>query len=345
MITDLWDYLCTVKKPIVLYGTGNGADKIVAKLDDIGVKIAGVFSSDGFKKNKVYAGHTVCDYNTLKAYFGDMIILLCFGSDRVEVIENIKSLSADNELYVPDVPVYGKDIFDTAFARKHAESLRAVYDMLADDISKKVFENTVYFKLTGRAEYLFEVDCGRDEVFDILNLKNNESFLDLGAFNGDTVSEFISYTGSYSDITAVEPDSRNFRKLTENTADIKNITLINAAVSDNVGTMQISTQHGRGIGKTAKTVSVPTVTVDEIAKKMPPTFIKMDVEGYELAAIQGGKNTISTLAPKMHIACYHNSYDIFEIPLKIKKMVPQYKIYMRRHHCLPAWDTNYIFIK
>ena len=117
-MTDLWNYLKTVNKPIVLYGTGNGADKIVDRLEKDGISLSGVFSSDGFKKGKLFKGLMVSSYEELYEILGDMIILVGFGSSRPEVLENIKALIQKHELYVPDVPVYGNEIFDIDFARK-----------------------------------------------------------------------------------------------------------------------------------------------------------------------------------------------------------------------------------
>ena len=339
---ELWDYLKETEKTIVLYGTGNGADKIYARLQKEGIKIGGVFSSGGFKKGKEFAGFTVISYEELKEKFGDIIILVCFGSHLSDVIDNILRLEKDNELYLPDVPVYGDEIFDLNFARAHKEELIKVYNILADTQSKKVFENTVYYKLTGESKYLTEIETPREEVFEILNL-SNEDYLDLGAFNGDTVEEFLRYDNFYKSITAVEPDSRNFRKLRENTNGIKNITLLNSAVSDNNGTVLISKNKGRGNAQTGKVIEIPCVCLDEIAKTNPPTFVKMDVEGSEMKAISGGTKTISQ-KPKMHIATYHRSEDLFSLPLKILEINPDYKIYMRKHRALPAWDINYIFI-
>ena len=344
-MTDLWEYLKNAKKPIVLYGIGNGADKTVDRLNADGVRISGVFSSTGFKKNKIYKGFSVMDYETLKKQLGEMIILVCFGSHLPDVIKNVKSLAEENELYIPDVPVSGDVIFDLAFAKTYKSELQKVYNMLADEFSKKVFENTVKFKLTGKPEYLFEIESGRDEVFSILNLGDNESFLDLGAFTGDTVEEFIRYCKNYGGIVAVEPDKRNFRKLSEFSEKIHNIICINAAVSDVAGEIYISANHGRGNSTDGKTVEVNTLTINEICSNFIPSFIKMDVEGNELKAISGGEDFISANTPKMHIACYHTPFDIFEIPLKIEKLVPEYKIYMRHHPCFPAWDINYIFVR
>ncbi len=339
---DIWTYLKSVTKPIVLYGTGNGADKIYARIREENIKISGVFSSSGFKKGKEFAGFCVTSYEELKRQLGEMIILVCFGSHLDTVIENIHALERENELYLPDVPVCDGKIFDLSFALAHRKELEAVYNLLADEMSKKVFENTVYYKITGKSKYLSEIETPREEVFNILGLKG-ESFLDLGAFNGDTVEEFLKYDTSYKSITALEPDSRNFKKLSENTKEIKNITLINAAVGEKEGVTKISKNKGRGNSGNGKTVEIKCTCIDEIAKTNPPTFIKMDVEGAELNVVKGGSRTIRE-KPKMQIAAYHRSEDIFSLPLEVLKINPDYKIYMRKHRALPAWDINYIFV-
>ncbi len=341
---ELWTYLKTANKPIVLYGTGNGADKTVARLATDGVKLSGVFSSDGFKKNKVYAGFSVTDYTTLKASLGEMIILVCFGSHLPQVMDNVKELARENELYLPDVPVFGDVIFDIDFVHRYRMQLEKVYALLADDISKITFENILRFKLSGKLEFLIKAESCRQDVFSLINLGADESFLDLGAFTGDTVEEFLNNTVGYRYITAVEPDKRNFRKLTQNTNEIKNIHCINAAVSDKVGEIFITANHGRGNSGAGKLIKVDSVTVDSISQNTPPTFIKMDVEGNELNAIKGMVETLSEFKPKLHIACYHTPYDLFEIPLKILEINPEYKLYMRHHPCFPAWDVNYIFV-
>ena len=74
------------------------------------------------------------------------------------------------------------------------------------------------------------------------------------------------------------------------------------------------------------------------------TFVKMDVEGNEAAAIEGGRDIILKHKPKMLISCYHKSEDYFTIPLKVLEFNPDYKIYMRHFPSIPAWDTVFYFI-
>ena len=339
---DLWSYLKKTSKPIVLYGTGNGADKIYNRLNKDGIEISGVFSSSGFKKGKEFYGFNVTSYEDLKAKYNDMIILVCFGSHLESVISNILSLKAENELYMPDVPVYGEEIFDICFARDHKEELINVYNNLADEKSRQVFENTVYYKITGDIDYLIRCESLYEETVELIK-PSEEIYLDLGAFDGDTVKQLIYWDKNYKKIIAVEPDGRNFKKLTANTTNLDNITLLNYAVAENNGIVPMTKNKGRGNAGQGRTLEIPALCIDYICDGFFPTFIKMDVEGSESAAIFGGKNTIKN-KPKMQIACYHRSEDLFKIPIQVLKIRSDYKIYMRRQRALPAWDINYIFV-
>ena len=343
-LLDLWGYLKTVNKPIVLYGTGNGADKILNRLKNDNVNISGVFSSTGFKKGKMFAGFPVVSYEEIYKKLSDMIILVGFGSNRPEVLDNIKNLMERHEVYVPDVPVYGDEIFDLSFARQHKNEIETAYSLLEDDISRDTYKKIIMFKLTGDPSLLFNCEKDIQETYSLLNLDDNETFMDLGAYTGDTVELFLNNVNNYSKIIAIEPDARNYRKLCENTKNYESCYCINAAISDKNGKILISNQHGRGVNGDKGKILINALTVDYVSQKHPPSFIKIDVEGSEAIAINGGKKTICNLLPKLHIAAYHTSFDIFSIPLMIKKINAEYKIYLRHHTYLPAWDTNYIFI-
>lgn len=343
-MNDLWHYLASANKPIVLYGMGNGADKIIKYAEKYDIKITGIFVSDGFVRNKTFHNMQINDYKTAKEIFGDMIVLVSFGSALENVLDNIKRIMAEQELYVPDVPVYGDNLFTLDFAIKHRKELEFVYNRLADDASKKCFENTVMYKITGKADYLFNCETQRAEIFELLNAKTIESFIDLGAYNGDTVCELYGISPVLKEITAVEPDKRSFRKLCENTKHIPFCKNIFACASNKDGTLIFGDKKGRGSSLSQSGCEIDSVCVDSITSKKSIHYIKFDVEGNELPAIEGAKNTILTHKPKMCIAAYHRSEDLFTIPRKVLEFNSDYKIYMRHTPCLPAWDTDFIFI-
>ncbi|MBR6903004.1 MAG: FkbM family methyltransferase [Clostridia bacterium] len=285
---DIWNYLKTTKKPIVLYGMGNGADKIISVCRQYDIKISGVFSSDSFVRKKIFHGMPVTNYETTKEKFGGMIILLCFGTALPEVIANIKRIAKENELYAPDVPVYGSTLFCSEYYEKRKDEFNYIYDILADDISKKTFKDIILYKLTGDIHHLFDCETDESEPYqNFFGLSNNEIYLDLGAYRGDTVLSFCERVKQWNKIIAVEPDKKTYSKLITATEKIKNIENINAAVSDKCGKALFSMNGSRGFGHSGKLIQTDILTVDSL--NISPTFIKMDIEGAEAAAIKGAK--------------------------------------------------------
>lgn len=343
-MTDIWTYLKNCNKNIVLYGTGNGADKILDELERNNIAVSGVFASDGFVRERFFRGMRVMSYSEAKEKFPDMTVLMCFGSSREEVLGNIRKISSECELLAPDVPVYGDNIFNASFYEKHIDELNRVREMLADELSVKTFDNHIKYKLTGKTEYLYDCETTKAEESSIITLPENAVFVDLGAYNGDTVKEFTEKCPSYSAIFAVEPDKRSFRKLSENTAGLENISCIRAVIGDKNEDTFFDSKKGRGSHEASSGEIIPSVTVDAVLCGKKADFIKMDVEGNELRAISGAEKTIKTYKPQMLVSCYHRSEDMFTLPLKISEINPDYKVYMRHLPYVPAWDTAFYFV-
>lgn len=344
-MTDLWQHLSQTEKPIVLYGMGNGADHIISCLEERNIKISGAFASDDFVRGHKFHGFDVITYSRAKEIFGSMIVLLSFGTQRPEILERINFIASEQELYAPDVPVYGDGLFTAEYARAHSAELEKVYSLLADDISRDVFKSVVEYRITGRIEPLFHCQTHPDEAYkSILKLTDSETYLDLGAYTGDTVSEFLNHTNGYNKIIAVEPDRKNFKKLIKNTDGLENFSALNIGIHDRHDYLPFEMNSGRNskLGTSGKLTEVNSI--DNILYNQPVSYIKMDVEGQEAPAISGGAQTIKNHRPRMLISCYHRTQDIYALPLMVYDICDNYRLYMRHYPYLPAWDTNYYFV-
>lgn len=342
---ELWQYLKQTEKPIVLYGMGNGADKIIKVLDSYGIRFSGVFASDGFVRDKEFHGFKISSYQELKEKFGEMIVLLCFGSSRLEVIANVKKIASEQELYAPEVPVIGTGLFTEKYFKDNSEEFKTIYEKLADEKSKQTFTDIVNYKLSGKIDYLFDCQTTPCEPYDsFLKLNNNEAFLDLGAYTGDTVADFINRVESYKQIIAVEPDKKTFKKLEKNTEKVKNIELLNKCVSSYCGIGSFAMNSGRNSVISESGTQTEFVTVDSILNGGDVSYIKMDVEGEEVGALKGACEAIKRCKPKMLISCYHRTDDLLSIPKTVFGIRDDYRMYMRHFSSILAWDTNYYFI-
>lgn len=345
MERELWQYLKETRKPILLYGMGNGADKIINVLEENGIEFQGVFASDGFVRDKFFHGKKLISYSQAKEQFGDMIVLLCFGSARDDVRQNVLKIASEQELYAPEVPVVSTGLFNLDYYNQNKAEFDKIYSLLADDLSKKTFLNIIKYKISGKIEYLLDCETDENEPYKtFLHLSNDETFLDLGAYTGDTVADFVARVEDYNEIIAVEPDIKNFKKLSRNTENLKNIILYNAGISDSVKCDMFSMCGGRNSTSDKGKTEIEFLSVDKICKGKNVTYIKMDVEGEEENTILGAGDTIRKCKPKMLVSAYHKTDDFLCLPKAVLNIRDDYKIYLRHFRSLPAWDTNFYFI-
>lgn len=337
-----WEYLKSTNKPLVLYGTGNGADLVLDEFNRFGINIDMVVASDGFVRKRTFRGSEVKSISQAKAELGDFIIVLGFASSIPQVIESIKELAKNHEVIMPVVPVFGKTLFNREYLEANSENLTKVREFLFDAKSKEVFDNMVRFQFTGRLPYLFESESTRkDALTEILKLTDKEDMLDLGAYRGDTIEELVSLTGGYSSVLALEPDKKSFEKLRLYLADKENAEALPYAVWSEEKELVFSGGGGRQSALTdAGKYTVEAVSIDSITKDRKITYVKMDVEGVEKEALEGAEKLLKVQKPKLSIACYHRTEDLCTLIPLIHSINPDYKIHLRHHPYFPFWDTN-----
>ncbi len=359
---DLWEHLAKTNKSIVLYGMGNGADKILDACAHKGITVRDCFASDGFVRKKCFHGMEVKAWDDIKRIYGaeNVIVLLSFGTSRPEVLENILRIATECELYAPDVPAFGDGLFDRAFFDAHKTEIDAAYELLSDEESKRIYENVLLFKLTGKISYLLEAESDPQKMMhDLVRPTSLKTTADLGAYNGDTVRELLDACGgSIQRIYALEPDARNFKKLaayaeTEERARVlphcvgawsERTTLFFEDSGNRNASLGQNRSHSLDI-RPAKVKEIAVDTLDHLLQGERVDYIKYDVEGSEKEALLGSVQTIRSCSPTLLVSLYHRNEDIFALPLLLHALFPNYKnYYLRRLRGIPAWDLN-LYVK
>lgn len=182
--------------------------------------------------------------------------------------------------------------------------------------------------------------CGK-QYFDVFSPQKDEVFIDGGAFNGNTILDFISWTNKkYNKIYAFEPLNEMYKYIEERIEKehLPGVELFQNGLWNKRSSLSFSEkQAGSYIAETGTTV-ISGITLDEIVGEEKVTFIKLDVEGSELNALKGARNTIRNNKPRLAICIYHKPEDIFEIPAFILELVPEYKFNIR-HYGSNMWET------
>jgi len=217
----------------------------------------------------------------------------------------------------------------------HQKDVEQITNLLEDEFSKEVYLAAIKYRKTHNPKDAPKYSK-HDQYFvkDIVPLSEKEVFVDCGAYDGDTMKEFIKATkGSYKSIVCFEPVEEYHKRL-EKRGTGKQVTAIRAGVYKTSTTLQFNAEGGKGSSittSTEHTVSIPVRAIDDVPECKDATFIKMDVEGSELDALKGARQTILSNKPKLAICIYHMQRDFIEIPKYIHNLVPEYKLYVRHH--------------
>ena len=247
--------------------------------------------------------------------------------------------ASDNQLGKPTFCQEMWDIVD-----HHNEKLQAIYADLSDDESRTTFLDTIAYRLYLQPQTMKKYKVRIDEqYFEAFMEYSDEVFVDAGGFDGDTTQEFADRYPDYRKIYLIEPSTSNMTKAKARLHNYERIEYVPCAVSDQEQDLVFDENAG-----SASTVSelgtsvIKAVTIDSITQ-YSATFIKMDLEGWELNALKGAKGTISQNKPKLAIAVYHSSYDYLKLYNFIKEINPDYKVYLR--HYTEGWSETIMFFK
>lgn len=317
--------------PIALYGDGWYTPYVREFLARHGLKAAACFVDDGFTSNS-----GTVSFEEARRRLEKFNIVIAFADFRLaEKKLAQKDPGRTAGVYFFDVMgALLENIFDRAYAEAHKEQFGLVREMLGDELSKETYDAFINAKL-GDREGLYDV-WRKDQYFpkDLIRLAENEVFVDGGAYTGDTLLAFIRKAKSkYSRCYVFEPEPGNAATLNAlaGRQNFRDVSIISKGLWSSADTLRFAAAEGETGSAISETGSA-SIEVDTIDNAAPDaTFIKLDVEGSELEALKGAAETIKRNRPKLAVCLYHKPGDLFEIPLYLKSLTPEYRFYLRQH--------------
>ena len=226
--------------------------------------------------------------------------------------------------------------------QENKDKIEMVYNLLADDRSRETSENVLKYRLTVDKRCLLQILENNIYFYnDVVPAVNCNAFVDCGAYNGDTLEAFIK-SCICKKYYAFEADPQNFDQLLQkiNNNHLNMVKPYQLAVYKQKEVLKFkATGNACGMLSSEGTISVPADSIDNIIDDETCVgYIKMDIEGGEIAALYGANQIIQRDNPILGISIYHRKTDLWKIPVLIHHMNPNYKLYVR-HHTLMMVDT------
>ena len=214
-----------------------------------------------------------------------------------------------------------------------------LYDQRSKEVLNQFVKNKLDYNLTNSTEF---IDFGPLYFNKKIKPKNNEIYIDIGAYNGDTLLEYAEYNSKFSHIYLFEPNNSVNQKLKSNIAKIankKNITLYRYALSNQISKRYLSKENLTIMSKLTNNNLLAENKELLITRKLDEFFlnkfykesvrIKLDINGYELKALEGGLNFIKEKKPII-ITKLQTKENLIKIPKLLKEVDSKYKIFLRQ---------------
>lgn len=286
----------------------------------------------------------LCGFYSRKIYF-----------DFQKKIEQLTTLGVKVVAYAFDLHLmmYPERRFTVEFVRSNAAGFESLAEKLHDDLSRKTLEAFIEQRVSGKYGVI-EPLAVPDQYFTdtVYRLHDHEVFIDCGAYDGDTIRDFThalekhTGNGTYRQAYAFEPNAEPFATLVRNYKSSNSVICIRRGVWNEKATLRFSSDKLRSSKLSdSGDVEIEVDRMDDMIPDAEPTLIKMDLEGAELPALEGGKDLINKHAPKIAVCVYHKNDDLFLIPAFIESLDVSYNFYLRAHesksselvlYCIPV---------
>jgi FkbM family methyltransferase len=326
-------------KGAVLFGTGYMGIKFARKFKELDVPLAYFADNNHAQWDRTIESLTVLPPSEIPGKDRPIIIASKYVMDIYSQLHKLGytniiphfALSAIFQQHFPN-ELYKGAINSIIKSKKN---IIRVHDSLYDAPSKTLFEQMIKFRITLSPEDLPMPELEQYYPGKFWELSDNETYMDVGAFDGDTLLQFIKHSGGkFKKYYALEPDHTNFIMLKNAIPQEYKDKVIALEVGAGARSKEVAFS---GLGRDDSYVSdrgdirIKIVSLDELCSNEDVTTIKIDVEGYEPEVLKGCEKIIKGKKPKLAVCVYHRPAHLWELPFQIASINPGYKFYLRHH--------------
>ena len=218
------------------------------------------------------------------------------------------------------------------FAENHKQ-LEEIYGNLADDASRETYLAKIKAIVTGITGYL-PIASHREYLHPLVKPEDGDIMIDGGVSDlVNAQSDFAAAVGPKGMVYGFEPIPSMYESARQSLSQHENYRLFcqGLGLKKEKLHFEYARDSSRVSAAEANTVECEMINIDSFVEEQGLerfNCIKLDIEGHELAALEGAAKTIKMFRPKLIICLYHKPEDIINIPAYVKSLVSEYELYV-----------------
>jgi len=332
---------------VVIFGAGILLEQTVRYFQKRNIKILSIADNNQSLHGTSIYDLTIVSPSSLEGCTAPIVIVSMYGRDIARQLKEINAQTIFDFSFIFDISRW-KSHFKVGLIEENFEKINLVNEFLEDSLSKEVFNSLIHYRKTLDPSGIISADYP-DYFHPVVHPVSSDVIIDGGAWKGDSAIDFVNRLNKDCIVYSFEPEEGNFKELVKHInekecskvvypekyglwSEDKVLHFFQSAEFD----MQFRIDP-----TDSSEVFIDVVSLDNYIKQTKTKkvdFIKMDIEGAEVSALIGAKELLKKKKPKLAICIYHEYNDLWEIPLLIKKINPNYKIYMG-HHSQNLFET------
>jgi FkbM family methyltransferase len=333
-------------RPIVLFGAGPLGQITLTALKNTTIQTVALSDNNSAHWGKVIDGIRVLSPQEAVARYASDAAFVVTIYNPSKVMEQLRELGCERVVsaallfraHIESMGPHGS-FDDPSAIFEQSEKVRAAFSLFADDESRGEYLAQLQWRTTPDFDAMIPARPGKEIYFpeELFSLRNDESYVDCGAFDGDTLRMMLARRGAdFKQFVGFEPDPDNFARFEKFVSSLPEDQRIkiegrNAATGAHSGFVRFNAVGTAGSGISGEgEVEAACVSLDD-ALDFVPSFIKMDIEGAEPDALRGAQATFTEYHPIGAICVYHATDHLWEIPLLLHEFCPDSRIYLRRY--------------
>ena len=336
-------------RQIVIWGRGYVSTLYANAFKYEEISIYGYTDNSAKNISEKFNEHTVISIEELE-HLSNPLVIICVKNNKA-LAEIKKTISTIKNANLASLTM------DELIIGKNADKLSEVMGLLVDEHSKAVYRELIRRKICSDMKMW---DLYEDHQYfglpEFMEDNSGEVFVDLGSYVGDTLEKFLLLKGaSFKNYFAFEPDENNYRALCHRIERINREWNLNKDVIIPVfaGAGKESQQlnfeelgnHSSKFSNESTGVTREIKALDDYFSERKVTFIKADIESYELDMLQGAVKVLKRDRPKLAICIYHNATDMYSIIDWLNQLELGYKFYVRHHSVRDTETVLYAICK